>query len=130
MCELGAPRPLPVPETFTGNGGSNRSGWTGSIRHNRFVQDSVFLSAATLEDLPSNPKLWTTSQLATYLATALRVPTDDSTATSLPTQDAGEIIAFTKEANINGRIFLRLIEDDLDKYAQSRMCRDLTLMWL
>lgn len=112
--ELNMPRPLPVPETFIGNaGGQKLPGWTGSTsRPMQLVQDSVFLSAATLEDLPSNPKLWTASQLAAYLATALRVPSDD---VHLSVSAVEEVIAFTKGANINGRIFLRLVEDDLNR---------------
>lgn len=122
--EIETPSPLPVPSTFTGNArGQSRPGWNGSIRSSRLVQDSVFLSAATLEELPSNPKLWTTSQLSVYLGTALRVPTDDATSDSLAVSDVAEIIAFVKESNINGRIFLRLIGEDLDKYVHNNSLR-------
>lgn len=112
--ELNIPRPLPIPETFTGNAGRQDSpGWNGlTSRPTQPVQDSVFLSAATLEDLPSNPKLWTASQLTAYLATALRVPSDDA---HLSASAVEEVIAFTKGANINGRIFLRLVEADLNR---------------
>ncbi|KAI0703843.1 hypothetical protein BC835DRAFT_1317854 [Cytidiella melzeri] len=126
--ELKMPSPLPVPATFTGNArGQSRAGWSGSIRSSRSVQDSVFLSAATLEDLPSNPKLWTTSQLSAYLATALRVPSENTDVDTLPASTVEEIIVFTKEANINGRIFLRLIEDDLDKRGIDPAWRDALL---
>ncbi|KAI0090219.1 hypothetical protein BDY19DRAFT_759377 [Irpex rosettiformis] len=127
--ELSIPRPLPVPETFTGNTvPQTRAGWNGSIRSSRLVRDSIFLSAATLEDLPSNPKLWTTSQLTAYLATALRVSSDsDAAVVNLSTSVVEEVIAFTKAANINGRIFLRLNEDDLDKHGISPSWRDALL---
>jgi hypothetical protein len=66
-----------------------------------------------LEDLPTNPKLWTPSQLSSYLTTALRVRSGE--AMSLPLPVAQDIATFVKESKINGRLFLRLCEQDLDQ---------------
>lgn len=66
-----------------------------------------------LEDLPTNPKLWTPTQLSSYLTTALRVRSGE--AMSLPLPVARDIAAFIKESKINGRLFLRLCEQDLDQ---------------
>jgi len=65
------------------------------------------------EDLPTNPKLWTPSQLSSYLATALRVRSGE--AMSLPLPVARDIATFIKESKINGRLFLRLCEKDFDQ---------------
>ena len=66
-----------------------------------------------LEDLPTNPKLWTPSQLSSYLTTALRVRSGE--AMSLPLPVARDIAAFVKDSKINGRLFLRLCEQDFDQ---------------
>jgi hypothetical protein len=116
--ELKAPSPLPVPNTFTAvSRGQKRYSWDSSIRSNRPVQDSILTSAAPLEDLPSNPKLWSTSELVEHLSTALRVHVDGSEPLSASSID--EITTFVKEAGISGRTFLRLMEDDLDQYVFS-----------
>ena len=78
--------------------------------------DGSLQGSPTVEDLPSNPKLWNSSQLSTYLYTALRVMASDSKGDDfLPISAVEDIVVFAREANINGRIFLRLIADDLDK---------------
>lgn len=66
-----------------------------------------------LEDLPTNPKLWTPTQLSSYLTTALRVRSGE--VMSLPLPVARDIAAFIKESKINGRLFLRLCEQDFDQ---------------
>ena len=66
-----------------------------------------------LEDLPTNPKLWTPSQLSSYLTTALRVRSGE--AMSLPLPLARDVAKFVKESKINGRLFLRLCEQDFDQ---------------
>lgn len=65
------------------------------------------------EDLPTNPKLWTPSQLSSYLTTALRLRSGEAMLLPLPV--ARDIAAFVKESKINGRLFLRLCEQDLDQ---------------
>lgn len=66
-----------------------------------------------LEDLPSNPKAWTFSQLSSYLTTALRVRSGDSL--PLPVPVARDITNFVKDAKLDGRTFLRLTESDLEQ---------------
>lgn len=120
--DLSFPRPLPIPPTFTGNGRDYRqSGWTRDASFGS-SQDGSLIGSPTVEDLPSNPKLWTPAQVSTYLYTALRViPPSLEGGDALSISAVEDIIAFTREANINGRIFLRLIAEDLDKcvYAES-----------
>lgn len=69
-------------------------------------------SPVKVDDLPSNPRVWTTSQLASYLMTALRVKSGDSLPLPLPI--AKDIALFVKEARLNGRAFLRLNEQDFE----------------
>ncbi|KAF5339659.1 hypothetical protein D9758_015605 [Tetrapyrgos nigripes] len=88
-------------------------------------------SAADLADLPPNPKLWTPSQLSAYLTTALRVrsgvkkkasvdsfnveASGDGEDLKLPVRVAQDIAAFVRDKKINGRVFLRWEEGDLEK---------------
>lgn len=72
------------------------------------------LTPVKLEDLPTNPKLWTPSQLSSYLTTSLRVRSGE--AMSLPLPVARDIATFVKESKINGRLFLRLCEQDLNLF--------------
>lgn len=73
-----------------------------------------------LEDLPTNPKLWTPSQLSSYLTTALRLRSGE--VMSLPLPVARDIAAFVKESKINGRLFLRLSEQDLEQSVSQIIC--------
>ena len=73
------------------------------------------ITPVKLEDLPTNPKLWTPSQLSSYLTTALRVRSGE--AMSLPLPVARDIATFVKDSKINGRLFLRLCEQDFDECA-------------
>lgn len=72
--------------------------------------------AMGMDDLQSNPKLWTPSQLSAYLVTALRVRTRTNSAETapLPAPVAKDIAAWVKRAGITGRVFLRWGEDDLE----------------
>ena len=96
------PQPLPIPPTLTGNGRyESRSG-----------------AVLSQEDLPSNPKLWNSSHLSTYLRTALRVVSDGHWSSCesdqlLPVSAVEIVIDFVNEARMTGRIFLRLSEEDL-----------------
>jgi len=78
-----------------------------------FAIPGIDVTPVKLEDLPTNPKLWTPSQLSSYLTTALRVRSGE--AMSLPLPVARDIASFVKESKINGRLFLRLCEQDLDQ---------------
>lgn len=82
-------------------------------------QPSPGLELLTIpDDLPPNPKLWTPSQLSTYLTTALRVTSQAKIgqpgAVPLPIRVAKDIAAFTRSRMITGRMFLRLTEADLE----------------
>jgi hypothetical protein len=78
-----------------------------------FTFPDLDVTSVKLEDLPTNPKLWTSPQLSSYLATALRVRSGE--AMTLPLPVARDIATFVKESKINGRLFLRLSEQDLDQ---------------
>ena len=83
------------------------------------VSTPALSALPSVEDLPDNPKLWTPSQLATYLATALRMTSNgkpgDIESIGLPPLVAKDIAAFAKGARIGGRTFLRLNEEDLEQ---------------
>lgn len=78
-----------------------------------FTLSGLDLTPVKFEDLPTNPKLWTPTQLSSYLVTALRVRSGE--AMSLPLPVARDIATFVRESKINGRLFLRLCEQDLDQ---------------
>ncbi|KAF5393400.1 hypothetical protein D9757_000696 [Collybiopsis confluens] len=99
------PRPLPVPPSSANESPNGKSYYT--------------LPPLTLEDLPSNPKLWTSAQLCSYLTTALRVKSGESL--QLPHQVARDIAGFVRESKITGRVFLRLDEKDLEAYGVNKL---------
>lgn len=136
-----SPRPLPVPpslESPTRRDGSNGSsgGYVSADeagtaplppprRPRRSstlpvipVPSPIVAPAPSVDDLPDNPKLWTPSQLAIYLATALRMTSigkpGEIEPIGLPALVAKDIAAFVKGARIGGRTFLRLNEEDLE----------------
>ncbi|CDO75105.1 hypothetical protein BN946_scf185010.g30 [Trametes cinnabarina] len=80
-----------------------------------------------LEELPENPKLWTPSQLATYLTSALRVTSGgkpgEVESIGLPPLVAKDIAAFVKSARIGGRTFLRMNEEDLEALGMNKKWR-------
>lgn len=125
-----SPRPLPIPPTPgspTKTGSELRGSYTSSedLRSNSSWRKHRFEARALptpppsspvkVDDLPSNPKIWTTTQLASYLITALRVRTADSGTPPIPLAVAKDIAAFVKDARLNGRTFLRLNEQDLER---------------
>ncbi|KZT73456.1 hypothetical protein DAEQUDRAFT_743004 [Daedalea quercina L-15889] len=83
------------------------------------------------EDLPTNPKVWTSSQLSMYLTTALRITSQVKTgqpgAVPLPVRVAKDIAAFTRSRMITGRMFLRLTEADLESMGMNKKWRELLL---
>ncbi|EIN03929.1 hypothetical protein PUNSTDRAFT_146710 [Punctularia strigosozonata HHB-11173 SS5] len=76
-------------------------------------------------DLPANPKLWTPSQLGSYLSAALRVRSGGQDA--LPQAVARDIAAFVRQARIGGRVFLRLNEGDLEEMGVNQLWRSALL---
>lgn len=126
-----APRPLPVPPAFPTAPPVN--GYTSAdetfVPPRRLKRADTLPSystytpptvSVTLDDLPSNPKLWSPSQLSNYLVTALRVTgskSGDIAEIALPARVANDIAAFVRDVRMTGRTFLRLNEEDLAAYA-------------
>ncbi|TBU56648.1 hypothetical protein BD310DRAFT_605150 [Dichomitus squalens] len=146
-----APRPLPIPpeldHTRNRRDGSGGSGGYASAdevskasRRPRRSETlpiiplpSPALSAPpSVDDLPENPKLWTPSQLATYLTTALRMTSSGKAGEiepiGLPALVAKDIATFVKSARIGGRTFLRLNEEDLEALGMNKKWRDALLV--
>ncbi|KAI1792113.1 hypothetical protein LXA43DRAFT_972705 [Ganoderma leucocontextum] len=147
-----APRPLPIPPELD-NTQARRDGNAGSggyVSADEVVSKaprrprrsetlpiislpSPALSAPpSIDDLPENPKMWTPSQLATYLTTALRMTsggkTGDIEPIGLPALVAKDIATFVKSARIGGRTFLRLNEEDLESLGMNKKWRDALLV--
>ncbi|KAJ3541385.1 hypothetical protein NM688_g6093 [Phlebia brevispora] len=110
---LETPKPLPVPPEFTSNAGRPGRRTRAETLPSLPLAPEGSIAPA---ELPANPKLWTVSQLSTYLLTALRVSTRsldcDETLPLVIVQDVATIV---REAKINGRLFLRLNEEDLER---------------
>ena len=121
-----SPRPLPTPPSFespTKSISDNRN--SGRVRGNTVVRIWRTNSEKTLhnaspppspvkvDDLPSNPKVWSTTQLSSYLITALRVRNGNDL--PIPPPVAKDIVAFVKDAKLTGRTFLKLSEYDLEQ---------------
>jgi len=113
------PAPPPHPSTLPSYESSASPGqWVTPKRSKRTETlpptiPDLDITPVKLEDLPTNPKLWTPSQLSSYLTTALRVRSGE--AMSLPLPVARDIATFVKDSKINGRLFLRLCEQDFDQ---------------
>ncbi|TFK93781.1 hypothetical protein K466DRAFT_580575 [Polyporus arcularius HHB13444] len=141
-----SPRPLPIPPalespTFRrdGSGGYVSADEAATMPPRRSETPPIIpLPSQTLtfpepsvDDLPDNPKLWTPSQLATYLTTALRMTSNGKPGEiepiGLPSLVAKDIAAFTKNARIGGRTFLRLNEEDLEALGMNKKWRDALL---
>ncbi|KXN91747.1 hypothetical protein AN958_12361 [Leucoagaricus sp. SymC.cos] len=136
------PRPLPVPPNFTAAATGSPTSTSASLRKDVFdrdVDDPPFLVrrerrsdtlhsstsypnlfstllttsgiGAGVEELPEDPRDWTTSELSMHLTSMLRVTEGD-----LPPLVAKDMVGFVRNQKINGRMFLRLTEGDLDKY--------------
>ncbi|KAI0667947.1 hypothetical protein C8Q78DRAFT_1195769 [Trametes maxima] len=141
-----APRPLPVPPAFenstdkrNGNGsGGYVSADEVSVPRRRprrsetmpimpIPTSGQLTPAPSAEELPENPKLWTPSQLATYLTSALRVTSGGNPgeveSIGLPALVAKDIAAFVKSARIGGRTFLRMNEEDLEALGMNKKWR-------
>jgi hypothetical protein len=112
LTNVAVPRPLPTPPDHIPSSQSAPLNLTPKGKQMAGDVSSADVFPFQLEDLPSNPKVWTPSQLSSYLMTALRVRSGETL--SLPLPVARDIAAFIKEAKINGRVFLRLCEQDLE----------------
>ncbi|KAF9650193.1 hypothetical protein BDM02DRAFT_3112428 [Thelephora ganbajun] len=128
-------RPLPIPPPHPSSlppyePSVNPEQWITPKRSKRTeappsTTPDLDVTPVKLEDLPTNPKLWTPSQLSSYLTTALRVRSGE--AMSLPLPVARDIATFVKESKINGRLFLRLCEQDLDQMGVNQLWKDALL---
>ncbi|KAH9847814.1 hypothetical protein C2E23DRAFT_846546 [Lenzites betulinus] len=92
---------------------------------------ALLAPAPSVEDLPENAKLWTPSQLATYLTSALRVTSNgkpgEAESIGLPPLVAKDIAAFVKSARIGGRTFLRMNEEDFEALGMNKKWRQALL---
>ena len=112
LVNLKPPQPLPVPPDFTSTVGSANRARADTLPTTLIGNDM----SSALVDLPANPKLWTVSQVSSYLLGALRLPSMSATpAESLPLAIVQDIAAIVRQAKINGRAFLRLNEEDLER---------------
>ncbi|KAJ1307543.1 hypothetical protein OPQ81_001640 [Rhizoctonia solani] len=75
-----------------------------------------------LPSLPDNPRIWTPSQLAQYLLTALRFKGQKSLEAP-PKPVAQDIANFVVKYKLNGRIFLRLQDKDLEEMGINKLWR-------
>ncbi|THH31226.1 hypothetical protein EUX98_g2991 [Antrodiella citrinella] len=140
-----APRPLPAPPAFSSGDGHGSTDEASAPRRARRADTlpsvpssapSPFINTpipVSVVDLPYNPKLWTPSELSSYLATALRVTSPDKTQESsdvvvLPARVAKDIATFVREMSITGRTFLRLNEDDLNIMGVNQKWREALLL--
>ncbi|KAL1687655.1 hypothetical protein GGG16DRAFT_95497 [Schizophyllum commune] len=117
-----SPRPLPAPPVSDSeDSASPIKGMTRSETAPKaptVPQSPLTPSDLLPDDLPPNPKLWTPSQLATYLTTALRVKSGE--ALQLPKPVAKDIAQFVRDSKITGRAFVRMTETDLEAYGISK----------
>ncbi|KAH8094499.1 hypothetical protein BXZ70DRAFT_908904 [Cristinia sonorae] len=135
-----APRPLPTPPPFPtsisdefsidGIAAPRRSRRADTLPTAPAPFDSGAVTVSIV-DLPSNPKLWTPIELASYLMTALRVTSQnksqDAIEVALPARVAKDIASFVRSMRITGRTFLRLNEDDLSMMGVNQKWRSALL---
>ncbi|KAL1742239.1 hypothetical protein HDZ31DRAFT_75630 [Schizophyllum fasciatum] len=116
-----SPRPLPAPPVSDSEDNVSIKGVARSETAPvaQVVPQSPLTPSQLLpDDLPPNPKLWTPSQLATYLSTALRVKSGD--ALQLPKPVAKDIAQFVRDSKITGKAFVRITESDLEAHDISK----------
>ncbi|TCD61345.1 hypothetical protein EIP91_008572 [Steccherinum ochraceum] len=138
-----APRPLPTPPPFpsTAPEGPVDSQDIHKTRRSRRADTLPSAPApfnplpaipSSIVDLPSNPKLWTPSELSSYLATALRVTSQSKAPNSmevvLPARVAKDVAGFVREMRITGRTFLRLNDNDLTVMGVNKKWREALLL--
>ncbi|KAI0763316.1 hypothetical protein BD413DRAFT_211684 [Trametes elegans] len=146
-----SPRPLPKPPALdipsVIQNGSSHGGYVSADemsaqprRRPRRSETMPIISLPTagllapppsIEQLPENPKLWTPSQLAIYLTSALRVTSGNKPgeieSIGLPPLVAKDIASFVRSARIGGRTFLRMNEEDLEALGMNKKWRQALL---
>ncbi|KAI0064936.1 hypothetical protein BV25DRAFT_1822709 [Artomyces pyxidatus] len=137
--ELPSPLPVPASPTHSQRSQSEDGASVGSSPTRRTKRAETLpsgypeaLEALTdglgilgAEDLPSNPKLWTPSQLSVYLMTALRVRSGETM--SVPALVARDITNWVRKEGIGGRTFLRWGDEDLEGYGINTLWRNALL---
>ena len=116
-----SPRPLPIPPSFESPTKPSKKSVTDDELFTQRTRAETLPtfpnpplpSPVKVDDLPSNPRVWTTSQLASYLVTALRVRS--GSVLPLPLPVAKDVASFVKQERLTGRAFLRLNEQDLEQ---------------
>ncbi|KAG9013984.1 hypothetical protein FRB93_000365 [Tulasnella sp. JGI-2019a] len=76
-------------------------------------------SPTKLDDLPPNPKLWTSTNLAFYLSSALRIKGGGA----LPLPVIRDVATFVVNQKLSGRVFLRLTDSDLEDMGMNQLWR-------
>ena len=116
-----SPRPLPIPPSFESPTKPSKKAAADEQPFSHRVRAETLPSSPNpplpspvkVDDLPSNPRVWSTSQLASYLVTALRVRSGE--ALPLPLPVAKDVATFVRQERLTGRAFLRLNEQDLEQ---------------
>ncbi|CAE6516104.1 unnamed protein product [Rhizoctonia solani] len=131
-----APPPLPLPievldAGYVSNNEYSNNRTEAVIRQWRMKRSETDpgLSGRSIENreplpaLPDNPRIWTPSQLAQYLLTALRFKGNKSEAVSVPKPVAQDIANFVIKHKLNGRVFLRLQDGDIEEMGINQLWR-------
>ncbi|KAG7444646.1 uncharacterized protein BT62DRAFT_995167 [Guyanagaster necrorhizus] len=129
------PRPLPIPPPSPSHSiGDVFSDSTSEGSSDRKPKRSETLPTPpgvgprrlpALDDLPTNPKSWTPSQLSLYLSTTLKVRSGETL--QLPAPVAQDIATFVRESRITGRSFLHMKEEDLEQFQINKLWRSALL---
>ncbi|CAE7121195.1 unnamed protein product [Rhizoctonia solani] len=127
-----APPPLPLPTEVSDIGYTSNNEYSDNrteavIRQWRLKrsQTDPGLSGRieerkeTLPSLPDNPRIWTPSQLAQYLLRALRFKSSE--VVPIPKPVAQDIANFVIKCKLNGRVFLRLQDRDIEEMGINRL---------
>lgn len=117
VANVDPPQPLPVPPESVSAAKYHHRTRADTLPSILTDNEPLDVSLASVA-LPANPKLWTVSQLSSYLLRTLRMPSQFSDLDEdLPLAVVQDVAMAVKEAKINGRAFLRLNEEDLDRCA-------------
>ncbi|CAE6431760.1 unnamed protein product [Rhizoctonia solani] len=128
------PPPLPLPKEaadtgYTSNNEYSDNQTEAAIRQWRMKRSQTdpglfgrsVERTESLPSLPDNPRIWTPSQLAQYLLTALRFKSSE--AVPVPKPVAQDIANFVIKHKLNGRVFLRLQDSDIEEMGINQLWR-------
>ncbi|CAE6410152.1 unnamed protein product [Rhizoctonia solani] len=131
------PPPLPLPNEVLDSGYMSNNEYSDTRteavirqwRMKRSETDPGLFGRSTekresMTPLPDNPRIWTPSQLAQYLLTALRFKGNQSSETvPVPKPVAQDIANFVIKYKLNGRVFLRLQDKDIEEMGINQLWR-------